>query len=678
MAEPGQSEHTTDPGLGDTVPVHGRFHVSTSTRLPHLDSPTAEAFAAEDGKDQSNIVYALVCGNDLPPRLAELEKLTGLNLPALMTPSAWAVVFWPPDNAERFVILFRQPVGERVMKAGEPRFAPMKEEQLVRSVIRPLFPVLADLSRKGLTHRAIRADNLFFADPAGLTVKLGECVSAPPGFGQTVIYETIERGMTSPIGRGTGTPKDDLYAFGVLLMVLILGHDLCEDFEDRDIINAKIGTGSYAALLGRERIPIALLEPLRGLLCDNPDDRWTIDDLERWLDGRAMTPKQVMLPTKAQRSFGFADSGYWNLRTLANAMAGNWLDGLALIQGKELVQWVQRSLSSDLQAPIVEQTFYSVQDGAGASHTKDQMLFRILLALDPEGPFRYKDIACSVDALGTALAAVFDDPDARTLFRDAFLNKLPQLWLEAQPKLRREHAPLKRSFNRLNHFVGRKGPAFGLERCLYYLNPGWPCRSPVLKGKLVYDLAGLLPALETIAQQGAGELEPVDSHIAAFCAANMKFVPDDVVKGLADETDAQTRRLAMLGLLAEVQETAGPDDLSALAAWFVELLKPSIEAIHSLPYRAALQQELDRTIAAGSLMGLLTLVHNESARERDTIGFSQARALYQQAESEIAWLEAGGMTNEANVTRGSEQTSVLVSAVLSGFALVVVTLIQVL
>ena len=678
MAALGQSEQATDTGLVDAIPVLGRFQVSTSARLPHLDTPTAEAFAAEDGKDQGNVVYALVCGDDLPPRLAELEKLTGVNLPALMTPSAWAVVFWPPDNAERFVILFPQPVGERVMKAGEPRFAPMKEEQLVRAVIRPLFPVLADLGRKGLTHRAIRADNLFFADPAGLTVKLGECVTAPPGFGQPVIYETIERGMTSPIGRGTGTPKDDLYAFGVLLMVLILGHDLCEEFEERDIIDAKIGTGSYAALLGRERIPIPLLEPLRGLLCDNPDDRWTIEDLERWLEGRAMTPKQVMLPTKAQRSFGFSDGDYWNLRTLANAMAGDWTNALSLIQGKELVQWVQRSLSGDLQAPIVEHTFYSVQDSSRASHTKDQMLFRILLALDPEGPFRYKDLACSVDALGTTLAASFDDPDARGLFRDAFLNKLPQLWLEAQPKSRREHGPLKRTFNRLNNFVTRKGPAFGLERCLYYLNPGWPCRSPVIKGKLVYDLEGLLPALETIAQQGAGELEPVDSHIAAFCAANMRFVPDGVVKGLADETDPQTRRLAMLGLLAEVQDTVGPDDLPALAGWFVELLKPSIEAIHSVPYRNALQQELDRTVATGSLKGLLTLVHNEPALQRDTIGFSQARALYQQAESEIAWLEAGGMTNEANVTRGSEQTSVLVSAVLSGFALVVITLVQVL
>ena len=36
------------------------------------------------------------------------------------------------------------------------------------------------------------------------------------------------------------------------------------------------------------------------------------------------------------------------------------------------------------------------------------------------------------------------------------------------------------------------------------------------------------------------------------------------------------------------------------------------------------------------------------------------------------------MTNEANVTRGSEQTSVLVSGLLSGLALVVITLLKVL
>ncbi len=676
MAALGQSEPSTAYSMGQTVLVGGRFQVSASARLPHLDSPTAEAFAAEDEKEQGNVVYALVCDSSLPPRLDELQNLTGGNLPGIMAPSGWAVVFWPPDNAERFVIVFPQPVGDRVMPRSGATITPMKEEQLVRSVIRPLFPVLADFSRRGITHRAIRADNLFFSDPAGLSVTLGECVSAPPGISQPVVYETIDRGMASPIGRGKGTPKDDLYAFGALLMVLILGHDLCETVEEQDIVNAKIATGSYAALLGRERVPIGLLEPLRGLLCDNPDDRWTIEDLERWLEGRAMTPKQVMLPAKAQRAFQFAESGYWNLRTLANAMAHNWIDALELIQGKELVQWVQRSLSSDPQAPIIENIFYSVEDTGPATRTKDQILFRILLALDPLGPFRYRQIVCSADALGQALAAEFDDPEARALFRDIFLNKLPQIWLEAQPKARREHAPLKRTFNRLNNFVSRKGPAFGLERCLYFLNPGWPCKSQILRGRLVHALTGLLPALETIAEQGMGEQEPVDTHIAAFCAANMKLVPDDILKGLADEENPQTRRLAMLGLLAEVQENVGPGRLPAVASWFVDLLRPTIESVHSIPYRTALSQELEHTVQAGSLKGLLNLVNNHAARQRDRIGFSQAKALYQQAESEIAWLEAGSMTNEANVIRGSEQTSVLASALLSGLALVAITLLK--
>ena len=68
------------------------------------------------------------------------------------------------------------------------------------------MPVFGELTNRVLTHRSIRADNLFYADEARSAVVLGECVSAPPGLDQDVIYETIENGMANAVGRGPGRP----------------------------------------------------------------------------------------------------------------------------------------------------------------------------------------------------------------------------------------------------------------------------------------------------------------------------------------------------------------------------------------------------------------------------------------------------------------------------------------
>lgn len=677
MAALGHHDESAPLGGGNDVLLAERYRIAPDQRLPQYDSPTAKAFVADDEKERASSLFALICGGELPPRIDLLKDLSHNRPNGLLAPQGWGVIYWPPANEERFAIVFERPLGERVVPRSGEEIAAMNEDSLVRSVIRPLVPVLQELHRRHLTHRAIRADNLFFADPAGVSTLLGECVSTPPGYGQPVIYETMERGLAPPIGRGPGTASDDLYAFGVLLMVLCLGHDICSDVPVQEIVNSKIGSGTYAALLGRERIPIPLLEPLRGLLCDNPDDRWTVEEMERWLEGRSMVPKQVMLPTKAQRALSFAGDDHMNLRTLAYAMAGDWDQAMALIQGNDLTQWVRRSLSNDVKTPAVLHAFTSIQGPGGMTRTKDQILFHILLALDPIAPLRYKQLACTIDGFGAPLAAGFHEPEVRAIYSEVILNKLPQYWLEAQPKARREYSSLKRLSIKLHSHLTRAGLAFGLERCLYYLNPGWPCQSPILKGRLVFELSGVLVALESIAEQGGGG-DPVDAHIASFCAAKMKLVPEPVLRGLAVEDDIQTKHLAMLGLLAEVQDLSGPQQLPALAAWFVDLLRPSIKSIHSVPYRSALEQELDRTTQNGNLHDLLGLIHNKMARHRDSLGFAQAKAIYGQAEAEIAWLEEGGLTNESNVTKGSEQTSVLVSAVLSGFALVLVTLFQVL
>ena len=51
---------------------------------------------------------------------------------------------------------------------------------------------------------------------------------------------------------------------------------------------------------------------------------------------------------------------------------------------------------------------------------------------------------------------------------------------------------------------------------------------------------------------------------------------------------------------------------------------------------------------------------------------------HSQAESEIVWLQQGGLTNPANVMRSSRQAATAVATVASGLVLVVLAMVRML
>jgi serine/threonine protein kinase len=130
----------------------------------------------------------------------------------------------------------------------------------------------------------------------------GQCVSTPPAVTQPVVYETIESGLAAPTGRGKGSLSDDMYSVGVTTLALLIGHSPCLGLSDDEIISRKFEMGSYWALLGDERVSLTMMEPLRGLLNDNPQKRWGLEDLVYWINGRRLNPKSQMLPPKAGRA----------------------------------------------------------------------------------------------------------------------------------------------------------------------------------------------------------------------------------------------------------------------------------------------------------------------------------------------------------------------------------------
>ena len=85
-----------------------------------------------------------------------------------------------------------------------------------------------------------------------------------------------------------------------------MGRNPVRQLDDEAMLQAKIDRGTYPALVGTSRISLNLMEPLRGMLADDPKLRWSLNDLDLWLSGRRLSPRQPQVPRKASRPFELA------------------------------------------------------------------------------------------------------------------------------------------------------------------------------------------------------------------------------------------------------------------------------------------------------------------------------------------------------------------------------------
>jgi hypothetical protein len=425
--------------------------------------------------------------------------------------------------------------------------------------------------------------------------------------------------------------------------------------------------------MGQARVSLTLMEPLRGLLCDRVDERWTIHQLETWLNGRRQSPKQASLPTKARRAFTFQGRDYWTAPALAHALANNWSEALRVLSSGELERWAERSLADEKQSKALTAALASAQAGDGGD---DRALARTLVALDPAAPIRLREFAARIDAIPQALALGFDDRDRRTAFVEVLRSKLPQRWLEAQSQQRPDHPQVLQQFERMLWYIERDQPGFGMERVLYEYNPGWPCQSPLLAGSYVSEVEDLLPALERRAQQDPPDAAPIDRHVAAFCGANMKPPPDRMIQGLGDPSPAN-RAQATVAMLADLQRRYGPNQLPALCQWMADRLAPLTDSLHNRQVRQKVQRRIERAVKSGSLAELRAAAASNELRQRDRKAFEHAKAQYAQLARDIAWLEEGGLTSPANVARSTRSVATAVSAITSGLIVILVTVVYV-
>lgn len=645
--------------------VADRYEVQPGLPLPDLSHPHARAFAARDLQDPDAPVYALVLAPHLPTREAALLGLKGVGRTDIVEPAVWEPTYWPLSDQVQPVLILARPPGRPIMRALGDTIPRVAQRELVDDFMVPLSRVLQELADMRITHRNIRPTNLF-RDESSTRVVLGECFSAPAGYAQPTIFEPIERAMAMPSGRGEGGSGDDLYALGVTLLFLLHGTNPMGKLSEAQTIQAKLEVGSYTALTARIRPPTELVEALRGMLMDDPANRWTVKDLNMWLVGTRRSPQRESRGTRADSGFPFAGAEYFSPRALAYAMSQDWQAARAAVQGDTIERWLRLSMKDRQMSEAVAAACHSGGKTSPRMISDDLLTARVLAVLDPAGPLRLRGFSTMPDGVAAAVAATVAEPALGTAFSEMMVGMLPSFWSDHQ----RDSQPGRLTFQdlgmKLNRILSQKGLGNSVERCLYALNPSLPCLSPRIVAECAGNVTDVLVALDANAE--FTEEPPVDRHIAAYLAAHMTVQIERNLNEIAGASKPSSAVLGHLRLLALAQSRHGPRHLGGLCVAFHKVMGPVLDTYRNLPLRKRLKDEAKTAAEHGNLPELLGAVDGDQERDWDRENYAAARTRFEDIIRQIRQLRDSGKRRPALAAFHGHRLAASVSAVLAMMA----------
>ena len=607
-------------------------------------------FAVTDKRDASRRLLAV----QVPAGVAPRARMLGGQFAAPVPHAVMPVDHGPgrdPGGQDGYFIICPVLPGPALSVAP----APWSDADVINNLLLPAAAALEILFERGLTHRSIRPQNVYRPGP-GEKVTLGPCWAAPPANLQPAAYEPPYSAMCVTGGRGEGNIADDVYALGVTMLWCLVGGQVTWPDAPR-MVSLKLELGSLAALAGAARLSGSMTDLLRVMLAEDPDHRPLPSLL---LDpGQARSRRLATRPSqRAQRPLVVGEQEAWSTRELTFAMARQPDRAAALIKTGAVDRWLRRMVNDGQAAVRLEDAVHAHQEETEIedARTEPLLVMRAIAVLDPLAPLAWRGVVLFPDGLGAAVAAACGGsgsaPVAAALEEIVAFDIIGQ-WPGCAA--RRRDAEALRQFSRdMRSMLGTRGPAGGMKRLIYSLNPLLACASSLLGGRIAARPVDLLPALEAASANADRKRPPLDAHIAAFVAATA----DTPVLAELGSTDAMTslkERMAVLGLYGRLQLRLHPAPLPGLAGWLVECGLIDLNSWRNLRTRKEIADHLAAEAKAGQIASMILLLRNEAALQSDRAGAEQADLRLHTITMELAQLRSGARHRDDMARRNGQE-----------------------
>ncbi len=653
-------------GSGGVAILNGEIEILCDRRLPHFDNGLVKAYAARPKGDEGREpFFALICENHLVPRSRNGPAFASIINANLVRLVASGALYWPLTGGRQYCFIYENTLGMPIMRSLDQQGLGWRQDHVMKAVVKPMIKVLIDLRNADIVHGNICPTRMFDGgDNTYEQILLGECLSAPPSCFQPVMFEPIERALCDPIARGRGTFEDDLYSLGVSLAVILRRKDPLQEKSEEEIIREKIEQGSYAALTGKERFTGAALEILRGLLYDDREQRWTLDEILVWMDGQHMSPKQSARRRKALRPVFFNGERYDRQALLAMDINKNQSEAIQLIENGNMEQWIRRSIEDTNIHGRYEQALETAQEFGRGPGYWDRLLTRVAIALDPEAPIRYKGLKVHPEGLPYALAEALALKKDIQSYADIINQQMVMYWLSSQSDLKVDIGTLLSRFDTCRAFLRQTGVGYGIERCLYFLCPEAHCMSDKVKKYHVRTPEELMYAFEELAKKPDRPELFIDRHIAAFLSVKDRKVIDPYMSEL-NATEHYRRILGNLKIMATIQKRARMEVFPALSRWICDVAAPLYDRYHDRDLREKTRNRVEKLKDSGDLTKIAAIFGDVDVAQRDFASFRAAMIEYAELREERQELESDMSDPETFGKETGKEVAALASGVLS-------------
>lgn len=657
------------PVMSATSHADGRIMIGNDIEIfpnrprPDLASPETRAFEAAF-RGQAGGVYALLCSNRRLPRVSAIGTYKGQRNQHIIRLVEAGVVDWKPENRQRLALVFETPRGRKMLPTPDGKPLPIPPDRIVSALIMPVLSVLSDFYQAGMVHGAISPDNMFLTGAEGSeTVVLGEGLSSAPFYRLHPFFETAERGMADPAGKGPGTIKDDLYALGMCVAMIARRQNLYAGRTKQQIIRDKIEAGSYVLASGGERLPGGVSDFLRGILNDDENQRWDVEDALRWADGKRPAPKQPRVTLRAARPFIFKDEKYWDLRTVAMAMSENIPEAIAALEKDHFDLWVKRNFEDKILNDRLEKLW---QREKGSS--REKLMAALSLVLDPYAPVRYRGISTFGEGFGASLADRMAEGGDLNAHAEIITNQMFSTWYGHRFSELPDAAFWVSTFEKCRNFMTQKMAGYGMERVLYMLNKEVCCMSPVLKDYVVLGPGGLLLALEDISRKPDRPESILDRHMMAFISVREPKMIDPHL-GHVISRDRGYHLVGVARTLAAIQRRFAIGPVPGVGSWLISMIGPAVDKFNDRDLRQEVAKRMSKLQDSGNLAGILELIDNLALVQDDIARFALARREFIGLEQEKQILSQQ-LAKRGNYGRATgRQVAMLASAFLSSLCI---------
>ena len=648
----------------------GRYNFDLADKLPSFSNAWGDAYATAPHPEHPDGLCAYVLSHQLPTRLDIFESLNTAKVGALQNVLDYEVV--PTPAGARLGFILELPPGPPLAKdLKQATFTSYKEDTLRAHLVAPLFATIKTFYDRTLFHGSISPTNIYAGSGLG-RIMLGECVTLPAGYRQPALLEPIERATCRTEGKGDSTTEDDLFALGVTTYLMALGHNPFGTMSDDDVIRARLDVGTSTLMLNYAKLQPSILELVRGLCNDTPRQRWSLTELENWLNGQRVPPRNVTYVAKASRALPFNGKDYTRARTLAGALPTNPAEVRKLIDNKEILRWLNRSLGD---MPMYEEAYHLIEKTPLTTTSNEMAAAHLAMVLDPQGPIRYKSIQVMPMAIGTCLAKAYADQDVETqkILGEILSSELIPSWISQPGNGSPFMLEMAKEMERAKDYMFANGMGNGPERVLYELQRYAPCYSDIFQGQYILSPKQAVPALAELANSNRRPTEPLDRHLSAFFSARMSRGKETMFTGGNTQKDETRRGLATLDLMAQAQSRFSIGPVPKLATWLLDNLRPALDRFHNRTLRQNLEDNLSKIASLGDLSVLLRAIDSPEVVEGDLRGFKDAirrfRYLSDQIKEITILMENKNTVGEVIGHRVAAVLAVVLSMVAVGMAM---------